>query len=598
MSPVEINHFMWGYQQHFRIGQEIAAKSIFKLLDDHFEPEIFLVGILVDDLKGKYPACVEPETDFWIHSESFNSTLQIASDLYKFYPEKEIIHTHPVAQDAHEKWLFRLSIRDTIKKIIDSKNNSASFNSYFVSLPTRVDGYLVCIVLMLQKEIIDSYPALTTSKVASDEWVKTEVNISLIDATIKKYLEKASDELNVPSPGKSFIGGVNAEEIIREAGNSFVTGLAYRSDQSCIEGWHGLYSSCNHIASAFYERSVGKGTFLLAHKLHPAIETIVQFMHPTKLNLTRGARKLLELASHDLAMHTDSENIYGLVKLNEMELDDENIFVINIIDHHHWEVKHADKVLMRVKYGQPYLPKPSFNEEKLRIDLPRLFKKITSDAIDRIVRLVQEAEKEKHGTMLLISRHAKKEAQRLGKQATQIKPKKLSSEILKNLTAIDGALLINPKGKCYAIGVILDGMATEAGDPSRGARYNSAIRYTKTSKAPCLAIVISEDGGIDFIPDLMPAIKKSKIEDTIYRIKEIAKSDSIDQRLYREYNEELKWISAHRFYLLKQHCLEINNIMKIVTEKVRSEGTVSPIIGYDQFVHDPTFDINLYYIHE
>ncbi|MDG6027352.1 MAG: hypothetical protein E3K40_11715 [Candidatus Brocadia sp.] len=44
-------------------------------------------------------------------------------------------------------------------------------------------------------------------------------------------------------------------------------------------------------------------------------------------------------------------------------------------------------------------------------------------------------------------------------------------------------------------------MANETGDSGRGARYNSAIRYVGTSKYPCIAIVISEDGGVGFIPD-------------------------------------------------------------------------------------------------
>jgi hypothetical protein len=34
-----------------------------------------------------------------------------------------------------------------------------------------------------------------------------------------------------------------------------------------------------------------------------------------------------------------------------------------------------------------------------------------------------------------------------------------------------GGVLIDPNGTCYAIGVILDGIATTKGDPARGSRY-------------------------------------------------------------------------------------------------------------------------------
>jgi len=67
------------------------------------------------------------------------------------------------------------------------------------------------------------------------------------------------------------------------------------------------------------------------------------------------------------------------------------------------------------------------------------------------------------------------------------------------ITAIDGAVLIDPGNRCHAIGAILDGLASEAGDPSRGARYNSALRYVAASLHACLAIVVSEDGMIDVV---------------------------------------------------------------------------------------------------
>jgi hypothetical protein len=82
----------------------------------------------------------------------------------------------------------------------------------------------------------------------------------------------------------------------------------------------------------------------------------------------------------------------------------------------------------------------------------------------------------------------------------------LSSKIvdekqIQKLTSIDGSLLLLSNGECHAIGVILDGKATEQEDSSRGARYNSAIRYSQSIKGKInhLIVVISEDGMIDFI---------------------------------------------------------------------------------------------------
>ena len=221
----------------------------------------------------------------------------------------------------------------------------------------------------------------------------------------------------MPDPGCDS-SSLNAEEILRDAANTMMIGLAYRADQDCIEGWHGLFSECNKIAATYYEKAAGIGTIILASREHPAIQTMMEFTNPTRLRVTRGARKLLQLASQDLALHTDSYRIFGLVKQGMYDEGKENIFKIKFLGHHHWEVSHTGKMLMRVKYGQPYLLKPPFNVEKLRKDLTRIFRGMIDKHIDLIVSLVHEAERKKHGTMLLVTKDAKQEAQRLGNQAT------------------------------------------------------------------------------------------------------------------------------------------------------------------------------------
>ena len=57
---------------------------------------------------------------------------------------------------------------------------------------------------------------------------------------------------------------------------------------------------------------------------------------------------------------------------------------------------------------------------------------------------------------------------------SQFSQKLLSPELIERISGIDGAVLLDRDCKCHAIGVILDGMASQSGDPSRGARFNSA----------------------------------------------------------------------------------------------------------------------------
>ena len=128
--------------------------------------------------------------------------------------------------------------------------------------------------------------------------------------------------------------------------------------------------------------------------------------------------------------------------------------------------------------------------------------------------------KQKHGTMLIVSKGAKQEADRLcnSNRGIKIEPidcKSLSYTELLQMTKIDGAMLIDPNCICYALGVILDGYIEPSyeGDAGRGARYNSAKLYIHNIKSSLrngainvysgekprhtMAIVISEDGYID-----------------------------------------------------------------------------------------------------
>jgi hypothetical protein len=111
-----------------------------------------------------------------------------------------------------------------------------------------------------------------------------------------------------------------------------------------------------------------------------------------------------------------------LVALQEYDEIQEDLFEMRVLGHHHWELNHAGKTLMRVRYGVPYLPRLSFDEAKLRRDLTRIFKSITAGHTNALVTLIRAAEEASHGTLLIISEGAPSEAQRLREQGTPIAP--------------------------------------------------------------------------------------------------------------------------------------------------------------------------------
>lgn len=58
-------------------------------------------------------------------------------------------------------------------------------------------------------------------------------------------------------------------------------------------------------------------------------------------------------------------------------------------------------------------------------------------------------------------------------------PYSKSLEKIRGIIDIDGALFLDFKGNCFAVGAIVDGLAKDPGMPGKGARHNSLYTYGK-----------------------------------------------------------------------------------------------------------------------
>ena len=104
--------------------------------------------------------------------------------------------------------------------------------------------------------------------------------------------------------------------------------------------------------------------------------------------------------------------------------------------------------------------------------------------------------------MLLFTENALSESERLREAGYQVSVKEMvSARSIEALGEIDGAMLLDQYGRFYMIGVILDGTMPPKGvDKGRGARYNSAVKYSYSHKEEKhLLIIISDDGYFDMI---------------------------------------------------------------------------------------------------
>ena len=502
-----ITYFMWGYQQYFRIAMQYRAEELFGKLDQRLKPSVFLTGVLDDtSIAARFPTCVEPEEDFWIHSNDFRDVRDISRGIVGQYPESKLLHSHPRAQEGESLALERRSIRDAIRQIIEAHQGRPVNRRFYVSYPAQVDEFQVCMVLSLQDDIVASYPELRRKTVPIHDFRSYPVPVSFLEAVAEQFLGYATEELRKPEPCDPET--TDSEEFLRSAGDKMAQGVVWRMSEQLFMYGHDLFRNCTTISSLHYERSAGSGRILLASRNHPATSHVVTFETPVKLKDYRAARKLLQLAFDDISLHSDSNLIYGIAKVGSYDWSKEDQFEAQIVDHHHWELRHNGYALMTVRYGIPSLPKLGIDEQAFRKHVTQIFEGISESATDLLLSLVKEAGQESHGTLLVIATAAAEEAKRLTSQGTTITPCLLTPELLRHLTPIDGAIMLDTAGVCHAIGTILDGQATMNGDPGRGARFNSAVRYVETfsDKGRCLAVVVSEDGDVDFVPTLIPTV--------------------------------------------------------------------------------------------
>jgi DNA integrity scanning protein DisA with diadenylate cyclase activity len=579
-----IKLFMWGYQHYFQTSAECAAESIFTYLDKRLKPKVFLIGVLYEEKENSYPICLQPE-DCGYYPEQFLDIKDTAIHLESIEEDNKILHSHPIAQERHELYIHNKSIKSAIESILSELDKESDTIS-FCSMPIAIEGYMVCTVLQLSCNVLNFHYSLTKKSVAD----RFNVETSLINATINVFLTACSKALTEPNPGSNHnVIDRGAEELIRSAGKVLMYTPACAGQE--FTGLHGLFDACNMISSLKYEGEEGIGNMVVSRREHPNVKVVLSLISPVRISEYRAVRKLLELSSKRFCLLSDSGYIYGFGHIDGCyDEKEEDLFTIYFTKHYTWELVHAGNVLMSVAYTQPQLPKQRMDETKFKSDVFRIFKNICKDSLEVLWNLVLKATEQKHGTMVVVSTGAKEEANRLAKQCTLVEPVHLTTEIMQQITGIDGAVLLGSDCICYAIGVILDGLASNNGTPSRGARYNSAIRYVESSEYPCLSIVISEDGSIDLIPDLMPQIHCSQILDAISKLKAVRNSSEVNAK---EFYGLMKWFQDHKFYLIKDYCDEINELRKEIEEKV---GNVNIRIVYYDFI--PNDEMNETYFYE
>jgi DNA integrity scanning protein DisA with diadenylate cyclase activity len=110
-----------------------------------------------------------------------------------------------------------------------------------------------------------------------------------------------------------------------------------------------------------------------------------------------------------------------------------------------------------------------------------------------IVSIVHKSETEKHGSTLVVDLNPKPieiAGQKLQQPLNLMRASLLS--LAQSLSKLDGAIHIGSDLHLHGFACLLDGKAISGEDRSRGARYNSALRFTAANKN-IIVVVVSSD---------------------------------------------------------------------------------------------------------
>ena len=533
-----IDQFMWGFQQHFRwhIGYEIgrALENIGVVVP---EPEVILVGLTTTEENITHPICVEPETGP-LQPANFAQVTDRAWELLRADPESEIIHSHPRVAEMRGRANFHNWRAIAIAEAIE-QSGAFEHLTFFVSHSSPINGYEVHTCIGIPKDTLTGLSSFRESTVD-----RVHAGKSLLHEIIRECLHRADMALYLPDPGAGMSILGRTDDIVTTAADRFISGTMWRTTRRPSD----LFATLNAVSSLTYERAGAHGSLTIANLDNLKKWLQVTFKNPVALRESRTIRKILQLTDSGMSILSDGQYAYGLGRTRAAP----DIIEIAITGHARWEASVNGDKLVRVSYGQPSIPTHPIEIEEFKDIAERTIGDVNINGIWEIVQAVQQSGK---GSTIVISSAPDEEALRLSNEGMSIDADYLEPDEIVRLSSVDGAIIVGPDSRCYAFGVILDGMAGERGDRARGSRFNSSVRYQNSQMPASMVVVISDDGTVDVLPRLMPRVRKAEVESAVNGFCEYCQSGSVDGEAFARLHSRVKRLE---FYLHEEQCRRVN----------------------------------------
>lgn len=566
MMQRTIRLFMWGYQSHFRFNVEFLAKRVFELIGADIEPKVLLIGLRRPNTSTGHPVCIEPEDGDWPLSLFDDLTDEVTRAIPTHPMQNMFYGDEPSMQEKPEN-IRRLTITEQVQRRLDMDGRKQGYRTFCSTAYTLGDYDVVC-GLQVPEQLFQQHPSFVAV------WDREQYEASFAISCINQVLEEARRGLMQPDPGRRLgaDGMRSASEVTRRAAANFMR-------TPFIEGrfsHHDMFDAINAVSQTRYEGDAGVGRVVFARADDPNLGFVVKLQNPARMSETRWARKLLQMATANAALIAEYDTIIGVGSVSDVSAMP---FCIDLLGHDQWDFRRGEQVLMRCRFGTARLPQEIIGKERFIDNMRRVFPTIDDTAITRFRNVLDILAQLRRGSSLVISTDAATEAKRLERQGTVIEPTRLSRELLERATLIDGTILADANGICHAVGVILDGDDSAESTPSRGARYNSAVRYVAAASGSRMAFIISDDRTADVVPLLRPRVERTKIENAVAEIVSATKDT---------FHRARSFLDENRFYLNEEQCLTVNEALDRIEAEPSEMGEIR--ILTERFTRHPAFD--------
>ncbi|TGK89984.1 hypothetical protein EHQ23_02385 [Leptospira bourretii] len=336
--------------------------------------------------------------------------------------------------------------------------------------------------------------------------LSTSRDNSIISAVINKFYDNLIElqkedlyEINTKILLRHY-----SKDVVNEASKSFITNLILdlqrdsdSIDMNSIDYLSNFCDDIDKISELNYEKKEVKGKIVISAYQYPKTEKIVSFNEPPTLQNHRLLRKLLEGTSPNNDLILEKGKIVGYSHSST-----NNFFKIDFMQPNTWSLSDANRIIAIYKSGKLALSQFKKIDDYFIENLKKNLNQFSESNLDLLSDTAKSLITSKHGSILIIHKNAREESLRLKKDCVKVEPFVLTPSLAKNLSSIDGAILIDPKCICYAFGVILDGNTIGTSNLERGSRFNSSQRYIlnrRELKENVFAIVTSDDGNFDIL---------------------------------------------------------------------------------------------------